>query len=64
MKLAVEGSPVLEELRSLSEKGVPLVVCTTCLNFFTLLDQLSVGAPGSMKDIMELQWSTKKVITL
>lgn len=64
VKLAVEGSPVLEELRSLCEKGVPLVVCTTCLNFFTLLDQLSVGAPGSMKDIMELQWSTKKVITL
>ncbi len=64
VKLAVEGSPVLEELSSLSEKGVKVIVCTTCLNFFSLLDQLRAGTPGSMKDIVELQWSSKKVITL
>ena len=64
VKLAVEGSPVLEELRSLSEKGVCLIVCSTCLNFFGLTNGLQVGTAGSMKDIVELQWAAKKVITL
>jgi len=64
VKLAVEGSPVLEELRSLAAKDVRVIVCTTCLNFFGLMDQLAAGTPGSMKDIVELQWSVKKVITL
>lgn len=64
VKLAVEGSPVLEELRSLAGKGVRLVVCTTCLNFFGLADGLLVGTAGSMKDVVDLQWGAKKVITL
>jgi hypothetical protein len=64
VKLATDGSPVLEELRSLAAKGVRLVVCTTCLNFFGLMDGLQAGTAGSMKDIIELQWAAKKVITL
>jgi hypothetical protein len=64
VKLACEGSPVLEELRSLADRGVRLVVCTTCLNFFGLMEELRAGTAGSMKDIVELQWAAKKVITL
>lgn len=64
VRLAVEGSPVIEELRSLSDKGVCLIVCSTCLNFFGLTDRLQAGTAGSMKDIVELQWAAKKVITL
>lgn len=64
VKLAVQGSPVLEELESLAEKGVRLIVCTTCLNFFDLYDELAVGEAGSMKDIIEAQWDAEKVITV
>jgi len=64
VKLAVGGSPVLEELRSLTEKGVRLIVCTTCLNHFGLLDDLQVGTAGGMKDMVETQWEAQKVITL
>jgi len=64
VKLAVEGSPVLEELQSLADKGVSLVVCTTCLNYFELMDSLAVGTAGGMKDIVEAQWVADKVITL
>lgn len=64
VKLAVTGSPVLEELRSLAAKGVDLIVCTTCLNHFELLDELQVGTAGGMKDIIEAQWQADKVITL
>lgn len=64
VKLAVEGSTVLEELRSLAAKGARVVVCTTCLNFFGLADKVQAGAAGTMKDIIELQWDAKRVITL
>lgn len=64
VKLAVSGSPVLEELRSLAAKGVQVIVCTTCLNHFGLFDDLQAGRAGSMKDIVAMQWRAGKVITL
>lgn len=64
VKLALEGSPALDELRALAGKGVRVVVCTTCLNYFEALDRLQAGEAGTMKDIIELQWAAKKVITL
>ena len=64
VKLALEGSPVLDELHALAGKGARVVVCTTCLNHFEALDRLRAGEAGTMKDIIELQWAAKKVITL
>ena len=64
VKLAVAGSPVLEELESLAGKGVELIVCTTCLNHFGMLDELAVGTAGGMKEIVDAQDTAAKVITL
>jgi selenium metabolism protein YedF len=64
VKLTVTGSPVLDELRALEEKGVRLIICGTCLNYFGVQDQVKVGIPGGMTDILEAQWRAKKVITL
>ena len=64
VRMACAGSPVLEELESLAGKGVELVVCTTCLNHYGILDDLAVGAAGGMKEIVEAQWAAAKVITL
>jgi len=36
IKLTCEGSPVLELLRAMSDQGVRLVVCQTCLDSFGL----------------------------
>jgi selenium metabolism protein YedF len=64
VKLVVEGSPVIEPLKILEEKGVHLIICTTCLNFYGLADQVQVGVTGGMTDIIEAQWRADKVITL
>ena len=64
VKLVVKGSPVIEELKKLEEKGVRLVLCATCLNHFGLSDQVEVGIVGGMTDIIEAQWKAEKVITL
>jgi intracellular sulfur oxidation DsrE/DsrF family protein len=64
VKLAVEGSPVLDALRELEEKGVHIILCSTCLSYFDLRDQVRVGIVGGMHDIIEAQWRADKVITL
>jgi len=64
IKLTVEDSPVLEQLTALESKGVRLIVCTTCLNYFGLMDKLKVGIAGGMGDILSAQINAEKVITL
>jgi intracellular sulfur oxidation DsrE/DsrF family protein len=64
VKLTVEGSPVLEQLRALEAKGVRLVICQTCLNFYGLIDKVQVGIVGGMTDIIEAQWRADKLIAL
>ena len=64
VKLLVSGSPVLEELKALEEKGVRLIACGTCLNHYRLAGDLLVGLQGGMTDIIEAQWRAEKVITL
>ncbi len=64
VKLVKHDSPVLESLQALEAKGVHLVVCSTCLNFFGLQDQIAVGIPGGMTDIIEAQFKADKVVTL
>jgi selenium metabolism protein YedF len=64
VRLTVEGSPVLESLGSLEKKGVHLILCSTCLNYFNLTDQVRVGIVGGMGDILEAQQRASKVITL
>jgi hypothetical protein len=62
--LVVTGSPVLQVLRSLESKGVRLVICGTCLNFYGLNEKVEVGIVGGMTDIIEAQRRAAKVITL
>jgi intracellular sulfur oxidation DsrE/DsrF family protein len=64
VKLVVEGSPVLEQLKALAAKGVHLIICRTCLEYFGLEERVQVGVIGGMTDIIEAQWRASKVITL
>ncbi len=64
VKLTTEGSPILEELKILAEKGVLLIICSTCLNHLGLMDKVQVGIPSHLPDIIELQQRADKVITI
>jgi hypothetical protein len=64
VKLAVTGSPVLEQLRSLEAKGVHLILCSTCLSYYNLTGEVQVGIVGGMTDIIEIQRRAQKVITI
>jgi len=64
VKLICTGSPVLESLNALQERGVRLLACKTCLNHFKLIEERKTGIEGTMMDIMELQKVADKVISL
>jgi selenium metabolism protein YedF len=64
VKLTTTGSPVLEALKSLEAKGVHLILCSTCLNYFNLIEQVQVGIVGGMTDIIEAQRRASKVISI
>ena len=64
VKMVVEGSPVLDVLKSLEAQGVRLIVCKTCLDYFGLIDKVRVGIVGGMGDIIAAQSLADKVISL
>ncbi len=53
-----------EHLKVLEAKGVKLIVCGTCLNFYGLTDKLQCGTIGNMYDIVETMTEPGKVITV
>ncbi len=64
VRLVCEGSAVIESLRNLESKGVRLIICSTCLNYFNLTEKVQVGIVGGMGDILEAQTKAEKVITI
>ena len=50
--------------KALSDAGVEILVCGTCLNFYGLTDQLKVGTVSNMYDIVTRMQKAAKVISL
>jgi sulfur relay (sulfurtransferase) complex TusBCD TusD component (DsrE family) len=64
VKLVCTGSPVLDQLHALERKGMRLVICSTCLDYYGLRDEVQVGVVGGMGDIMTAIWQADKVVTV
>lgn len=64
VKLASQQSPVLQHLQALETRGVTIILCSTCVHFYNLQDEIAVGIIGGMHDIIEVQWRADKVITI
>ena len=62
VKLTVEGSPVLDDLKKLAEAGVEIMSCGTCLNHYGLSDKLAVGEVTNMYVIVEKQLNACVVV--
>ncbi len=64
VKLCVEGSESLDALRDLQKKGVSILVCGTCLEFFKLMDKKQVGETTNMLDVVTSLQLADKVISV
>ena len=53
VRLTTEGSDVLETLKTLSQTGVEILSCGTCLDYYGLKAKLKVGIISNMYDIAQ-----------
>ena len=62
VKLTIEGAESLQDLKSLEERGVEILSCGTCLNFYGITEKLRVGSVTNMYTILERQMKATRVI--
>ena len=62
--LATEGSPVLDELKVLVERGAQILLCGTCLGHFDLKGKVAVGEISNMYAITETMMRAGRVVNL
>jgi hypothetical protein len=60
--LGSEDSKVLETLKALLEKGVEIVSCGTCIDFYELKDKMRVGTISNMYDILQSLFEADRLI--
>ena len=64
VKLTIDGAATLEDIRSLEQKGLTVLVCGTCLDHFNLLERKKVGQTTNMLDIVTAMQLADKVINV
>ena len=64
VKLPTLNDQVAGHLCELAGKGVDILVCGTCLNFYGIADKLQVGTVSNMYDIVERMKRAGKVVSL
>jgi len=64
VRLCCQGSNALDALRDLEARGVELLCCGTCLDWFHLKDELAVGRVSNMLEILSRQNAAERVIRL
>ena len=64
VKLAVNDSPSLEEMKTLERLGVEILVCGTCLARLELTEKLAAGKISNMDEITGKILQAQKVISV
>jgi selenium metabolism protein YedF len=60
--LGTKNSPVYETLKDLEQMGVNLYLCGTCINHYSLSDEIDTGIVSNMFEIAQILASAGKVI--
>ena len=64
VKVPTLNNQAIEHLKVLQDKGVELLICGACLNFYGLEEKLEVGKISNMYDITNSMKEASKVITI
>lgn len=64
VRLALSGSPILESLKILENSGCEILSCGTCLDYYNVTDELSIGSITNMYTSVELLANSNKVISI
>ncbi len=64
VKLTVEGSRAVDDLRELEKQGAAILACGTCLDYYGITSKLAVGRVSNMYDIATLLLQAGRVVQL
>lgn len=64
VKLTIDGSEVIADLKDYEKAGLKILVCGTCLTYFDLLERKQVGETTNMLDIVTAMELADKVISI
>ena len=64
IKLTTTGSAVIEDIKQLEARGVEILSCGTCLDYYGLQDSLEVGGITNMYTIVERLMEASNTIKL
>lgn len=64
VELTTKNAACVEHIKALEEKGVEVLSCGTCLDYYGLKEELKVGTITNMYTIVETMKNASKVITI
>jgi len=64
VKVTVEGSSSIENLRDLEKSGVELLICGACLDYYGIKDKLEVGKVSNMYEIAAILTGEGNTVTV
>lgn len=62
--LTLEDSPVIEHIQTLEKKGIEVLSCGTCLDYYQKTDKLAVGRITNMYSALETIAGADRTITI
>lgn len=62
VRLVTKSSPVIEHLMDLEKMGVELILCATCVNYYSLDASIATGTLSNMYTIAEVMASAGHII--
>jgi selenium metabolism protein YedF len=63
VKLTIEGAPTINALKEIESRGVEIMVCGTCLDYFQVKDKVAVGRVSNFLEIAESMLNADKVVS-
>lgn len=64
VRLATVNGDAAADLKKLEERGVAVLVCGLCLNYFGLTEKLKAGSVSNMYAIVEAKLAAGKIISI
>ena len=63
VRLATEGSPVLDHIKEMEHMGIAILSCGTCLDHYGIKEKLAAGEVSNMFTILDAQSSAGAVLS-
>ena len=64
VKLLLPESPSLDAIKVLEGRGVAMLACQTCLDYYGIREKTGAGKVSNMPEIIEIMQQAEKVIHL